>query len=61
MSFRTIRSMAAYSTWGRYAPDTWPDTVEEAKAKYAYQVKHFGCPFAWLLGINDASEDIRPE
>jgi len=38
--------------WPNIIPNTWPTTEEKAKEKYIDQVKLFGCPFAWVLGIN---------
>ena len=46
-----------HTSWGRWAPATWPTTNEEAKYKYMEQERLFGCPFAWLLGIH-TEEDL---
>jgi len=39
-------------TWGKQVPDTWPSDPEEAEDKYIDQMNKYGCPFAWLLGMN---------
>ena len=41
--------------WGNEVPTGelgWPEDPEEAKAKYIDQVAEYGCPFAWLIGMN---------
>ena len=38
--------------WGNQVPDTWPSDPEEAEDKYIDQMNKYGCPFAWLLGMN---------
>lgn len=41
--------------WGNEVPtgpDGWPEDIHEAEAKYVDQVATYGCPFAWLLGMN---------